>query len=427
MQRKPTNEELAQTAIQLLDQAEYLEQEKDWPKAIENYTNAAEYLKQSGYLQHRIEDIYTRITDLNNYVQQDKALMAQTQVANVEQLQEQGFALLDAAKKLEKEGRLEDAIQQYMSAISLLAQAGWTETQLDNIKSTVIKLGQTMQRQQQLQQQQSQQPTGAPFATQPQGVMQAEVDPKAAALKAYEAKKKQEEDMQNEAFALIDQAKTFETAKQFDGAIVNYEKAIGLLNALGWTQQTQNMGVVVEKLKRDKMAHEAALAQRAQQAAAVSQASVGLQASMQEAEPKLREMKILEFETKKKQEEKIQTKAFNLIDIGKRLEREKKYNEAITQFEESITLLKSINWDSYIQPVITFINDIKIKKQKEIEAEQIRAKRQTELSTLQQTIQTKQKEQFVQSAQESELKRREYEQKKTRRGTKRKRILRSAR
>jgi len=411
MQRKPTNEELAQMAIQLLDQAEILESEKNWPKAIENYTNAAEYLKQSGYLQHRIEDIYTRITDLNNYIQQDKALMQQTQVASIEQLQDQGFALLDAAKKLESEGRLEDAIQQYMSAISLLAQAGWTETQLDNIKGTVIKLGQTMQRQQQLQQQSTQQPAGAISVAQPQGVTTADVDPKAAALKAYEAKKKQEEDMQNEAFALIDQAKTFEQAKQFDGAIANYEKAIGLLNTLGWTQQTQNMGTVVEKLKRDKMAHEAALAQRAQQAAAASQASTQFQASMQQAEPQLREMKLLEFEAKKKQEEKIQTKAFNLIDIGKRFEREKKYDEAITQFEESISLLKSINWDSYIQPVITFINDIKLKKQKEVEAEQIRAKRQTELTTLQQTIQAKQKEQFVQSAQESELKRREFEQK----------------
>ncbi|GAJ08316.1 unnamed protein product [marine sediment metagenome] len=39
----------------------------------------------------------------------------------------------------------------------------------------------------------------------------------------------------------------------------------------------------------------------------------------------------LELEEFKKDEEKIQIDAFNLIDIGKKLEREKKYDKAIAK------------------------------------------------------------------------------------------------
>lgn len=73
MERKLSKEELAQKAIELLDQAEDFEQRQEWYKAIENYQRAADYLQQSGYLTHRIQDIYTRATEINNYLKQQQA------------------------------------------------------------------------------------------------------------------------------------------------------------------------------------------------------------------------------------------------------------------------------------------------------------------------------------------------------------------
>jgi hypothetical protein len=411
MERKVlTKEQMAQRAIELLDEAETFEEDKNWPKAIENYQRAADYLNQSGYLQHRIDDIYTRMTELNNLLAKEKGLLQQTQAvqaAQAEEAQEKGFILLDDAKKLESSGRFQESIQKYMDAISFLAQAGWTDSQLENLQSKIQEIALNIQRQQQMQQQ------GQPVATsQPAQVMSTSVQPvidqKAAAVKSYEARKIQEEDMQNQAFSLIDEAKSLELQKNYDGAIDSYQKAIGLLNTLGWAQQTQNLQLVVDKLRRDKEIFERAQSQRQQQVAMAQVAPVMEAPKVQET-PELREKKLIEFESKKRNEEEIQTQAFNLIDNGKRLERKKDYDEAISEFQKGIELLKSIGWDSYIHPVINFINDIKSKKEREIQAEQVRKKREDELQTLQKTIQEKQKEQFVESSQEQELKRIEFE------------------
>ena len=143
MQRKLSKEELAQKAIELLDHAENFEEKKEWYKAIENYQKAAEFLQQSGYLTHRIQDIYTRATEINHYLKQQKAYeSSQTQIqkAQLDQLQDQAFILLDEAKAYEESSKLQNAIQNYLSAIKLLAQSGWSEIQLENLKSKIVAL-----------------------------------------------------------------------------------------------------------------------------------------------------------------------------------------------------------------------------------------------------------------------------------------------
>ncbi|TFF87847.1 MAG: hypothetical protein EU548_09685, partial [Promethearchaeota archaeon] len=409
-------EELAQQALSLLESAERFETEQNWAKAIESYSNAAELLKQSGYLMHRIEDIYTRITELNSYLQQEKNYQQAQSQQQLDQLQDQAFALLDAAKRLEADGSFQDAIDQYMSAIGLLAQAGWTEVQLENIKGKVMALAENLEQQKRVQQQkemqyqQQQAPSPVGGQTQPMAPPQTSaMDQKAAALKAFEEKKRREEEMQNQAFSHIDNAKMFEKEKNYEGAIANYQKAIELLNQLGWTQQTESLRGVVEKLKRDKVAYEQAQAQP--MAAPVMEHPTPEISPVLKPEAELKEFKLMEYQEKKKKEEETQNRAFNLIDQGKRLEREKNYDEAIEKFEEAIALLKTIEWDSYIEPVVNFIENIKAKKNQEVQAELVRKKREQELHEIQQSITVKQKEQFQQSAQEMELKRREFEEK----------------
>ncbi|MHA1283596.1 MAG: hypothetical protein ACTSQP_13945 [Promethearchaeota archaeon] len=409
-------EELAQQALILLEQAEKFEEDRNWGKAIESYSKAADYLKQSGFLLHRIEDIYTRITELNNYIQQEKLFQqAQTQ-QQLEQLQNQAFALLDAAKRFESEGNFGDAIEQYMSAISLLAQAGWSEAQLEHIKSKITVLAQNLERQKLIQQQrelQYEQQLAISSEQQYEGFQppttMTAAEQKAAALRAFEERKQREEEMQNEAFAYIDKANIFEKEKKFDEAIENYRKAIELLNQLGWHQQTKNLEGIIEKLKRDKEAIEQLKVQKKQMEFEAVM-PIAEESTIEEV-PQLREFKLLEYEQKKKKEEEIQNKAFNLIDQGKRLEQEKKYDEAINAFKQAIELLKSIEWDTYIQPIVNFINDINRKREQEAQAEMIKKQREEELSKIQKAIAEKQKEQYVRSLQEMELKRREFEEK----------------
>ena len=113
----------------------------------------------------------------------------------------------------------------------------------------------------------------------------------------------------------------------------------------------------------------------------------------------------------RKDEENRQFAAFNLVDIGKKLEREKKYEQALTNFEKAIELFKSIDWDSYIQPVRNFIKGVKEKQENEEKAEELTQKRESELKNLQDTIYLKEREEIIQTARELDQKRLEHEQK----------------
>ncbi len=418
MQREPTSEGLAQKALELLNETDKLEEEKNWIKAIEKYKQAAECLKESGYLTHRIQDIYERITEINNYLSQEKEYLEQTQQAQTEQLQNKAFILLDDAKKLELDGFFEDAIQKYMSSIKLLVESGWTETQLENLKSRIIILAQNLEKQELIQkqkeiaytQQRPQVPIKLPHQPSSE-TTQIGADQKTQKLKAYEKRKKQEEEMQNNAFAYIDEAKEFEKEKKFDDALKKYQKATEILKSLGWTQQTQNIDKLIKKLQIQKENYINIQSQQKKPETTSIKEDFTLKSTMVQPIEDLKEKRLIEFEKKKKYEEDIQTEAFNLIDIGKRLEREKKYNEAINHFKKSINLLEMISWDSYVQPITNFINDIQKKQEREFKAEQIKKKRDDERNKLQKTIHEKQKEQFIQTAQDLELKRKEFERK----------------
>jgi len=210
MERKLSKEELAQKAIELIDEAEQLEERKEWYKSIELYQKAAEKLQQSGYLSHRIQDIYSRVTEINNYLKQQKTYdqaQSQIQKAKLDQLQDQAFTLIDGAKKDEKNRLFNDAIQKYMSAIKLLVECGWTETQLENLKTTIETLAQNIGEEkemnievrEQIQYQEALQDTSVSL----------QIDKKAEAIKAFEDKKKREEENQKKAFYLLDKAKEF--------------------------------------------------------------------------------------------------------------------------------------------------------------------------------------------------------------------------
>ncbi|MFW9897582.1 MAG: hypothetical protein ACFFD7_17385, partial [Candidatus Thorarchaeota archaeon] len=254
-------EELAQEAIKYLELAQKSEEEKDIQKAISNYEKAVEFLKKSGYLMHRVNEIYQRLDDLKDYLKKEE-IYQQTQIkAQSEKLQDQAFALLENAKKLEFDGFFEEASKQYLSAITLLSQSGWADTQLENIKLKVKNIREVLKREQPAQQLQKaelrlseeylksideNEPDVGDIFGQKSSVE------KATSIAQYRSRKKQEEEKQKHAFALIDKAKFFEKEKKFNQAITNYERAIELLDEIGWQEQTKNILVIIEKLRKDK-------------------------------------------------------------------------------------------------------------------------------------------------------------------------------
>jgi len=400
--------DLAQSALKFLEVAEKFEETKNWDKALENYEKAVEDLKQSGYLTERLSDLYSRIADIKNLINQRKRIQHSQATEQIEQLQEQAFAILDGAKKLEDDGFLDDSVKQYMSAISILVQSGWSEAQLETIKSQVISVAEEADKQRVLKRQAKQtlQNIEAPASIgieKPELDMSAQpvTDYKIEAVRSFEEKKKHEDKIQNDAFNLIDEAKNLEKTNNFNDAIKKYQESIKLLNSIGWTEQTKNIQVILANLKRRKEEFEK---YKVEKETPVEELII-VRPSISSANTEIGGVKLIEFEEKKKREEEIQTKAFNIIDLGKKLERERKFDEAIIKFDEAIELLRSIEWDSHVQPIINFKNNIKEKLAREEQAIKIREKRQEELEKLQETIYIKQKAQFEESAQEIAQKR----------------------
>jgi len=395
-------EEIAQEALKYLSLAQKFEEEKNLEKAVESYQLAADYLKNSGYLLNRVSDIYSKIEELKEFAKQELIYAQASVKSQIEQIQDQAFSLLDGAQKLESDGFLEDAISQYLSAIKLLVQAGWSESQLGNLKTKLTIISDKIERQKLVQKQEgieTQQITNFPIESKPQVVSafgKKKSVVKEEELKRYKGMKEREEEIQNNAFTFIDNAKFFEKDKKFDQAIENYENAVSLLNSIGWQDQTENISLIIQKLKKEKIEFEKFKAQKA-------------------VEPAISEMEIKENEIKKviikRDVEKIQFDAFNYVDIGKKLEREKKYNQAISSFEKAIELFKLIDWDSYIQPVINFIKNLKEKQENEKKTEELKQKRDVELENLQDTIYLKEREEIIQTTRELDQKRLEYEQK----------------
>ena len=395
-------EELAQEALRYLTIAQNFEEGKDFEKAIENYQLAADYLKSSGYLMNKIGDIYSRIEDLKEFAKREKIYDQASAKSQIEQIQEQAFSLLDGAQKLETDGFLEDSIDEYMSAIKLLVQAGWSETQLGDLKDKLTQIADKIEQQnlgKKKRSTETQQTTNVPMKVEPQ-VLSAFGEKKSASkeeeLRKYREMKEQEERVQNKAFTFIDNAKFFEKDKKFDQAIENYENAVNLLESIGWQDQTQNIILIINKLKKEKFEYEKFKEQKLAEPTIVEEKS-------KEA--------YIDIEEVRRDEENKQFAAFNLVDIGKKLEREKKYDQAIANFEKAIKLFKSIEWDSYIQPVKNFIKNVKEKQKNEEKAEELTEKRESELKNLQDTIYLKEREEIIQTARELDQKRLEHEQK----------------
>jgi len=396
------NEELAQEALKYLNLAQKFENEKNLEKAVESYELAASYLKNSGFMMDKISDIYSRIEELKDFAKQEIMYEQASAKNQLEQLQEQAFSLLDGAQKLETKGFLGDAIEQYEAAIKLLIQTGWSEVQLSNLRSKLTTLSENLKYHKST--------TNAKIGgAREQDITTEEVEPQvvgafggmksaveAEELKKFKDMKQREQEIQNDAFTFIDNAKFFETDKNFDKAIENYEKAVKLLNSIGLHDQTKNINIIIAKLKNDKKDYEQFRSQK-------------------QIEPTSTKEQTDQYEEARtdiyKDEEKLQIEAFNLVDIGKKLEREKKYDLAIIKFKVAIELFKSIEWDSYIQPVINFIKDIENKQAREEEENVSRHKREDQLKNLQDTIYFKEKDENIESARELDKRRLEYEQK----------------
>ena len=397
------NEGIAQEALKFLENAEKLEESGNLEEAIEYYQNAAEYLKRSGYSLTRINDIYERVQKLKDYISKDKSIRKAQLNAELEQLQERAFSLLDAANKFEITGQFNESIIQYNSAINLLVNAGWSDMQLENLREKVRTLSHKIAESQALNEQISKEVDNIqPEVSQAQvvGAFGKKKDAtKSEELRKFTEARAKEEKVQEDAFQFIDNARFFEQDRKYGKAIESYKNAVELLNSIGWREQTNQLESIIAKLEIDKRDYESY-----QQSKKLE--SGGIEYSEDKSQEKEEEFQksVQELEKLRLNEEKVQSQAFNLIDEGKRLEKEQKFDDALKVFYNAIELFNSIGWDSYIQPVKNLIKDIEERIAQEKKHSVLKEKRDDELKKIQDAIYLKERDEAQKTTREMEEK-----------------------
>lgn len=387
MYEKPSPQQLAEEAVRHLDLAEKYESQQKWAKAIEEYSKAVELLKLSGLLSLHIDDINERIVHLTQISQQEKALQRKKVEVELSGLRDEAFHFLDKAKSLEVDGRYQEAISCYSSAIKLLEQAKWDESLLGQIKLKLEKLVDIFKQQQIMAHQRALRAEQAPikveksFGAPETTIVPAGLDKRSKLRMEFETQKRREEDIQNRAFESIDMGKNLLEEKNFDVAKSKYLEALDLLRSIGWTDE--NLSYLygdIDSVERQRVAFEKAESQKVEQAARATPQTVTSETTPQkEIVPEIMDVQskaIMKYEAKIRREDEVQKKAFELMDEGERLIKVKEFDEAMEKYGMAGQLLESIGWADqlvHINKIIDKINKDRI-YYKKLQAQQIKAK-----------------------------------------------------
>jgi len=389
MFEKPSPQQLAEEAVRHLDLAEKFESQENWAKAIEEYSKAVDLLKRSGLLSLHIDDINERIMHLTQISQQNKALQRKRAEAEFSGLRDEAFHFLDKAKSLEVNGRYQEAISCYSSAIKLLEQAKWDESLLGQIKLKLEKLVDIFKQQQIMAHQRALKTEQAPikveksFGAPETTIVPAGLDKRSKLRMEFETQKRKEEDIQNSAFEAIDMGKKLLEEKNFNVAKSKYLEALDLLRSIGWTDE--NLSYLygdIDSVERQRVAFEKVEGQKVEQAARdTPQPIISEIYPQKEIVPEIMDVQsktIMKYEAKKRREDEVQKKAFELMDEGERLIKVKEFDEAMEKYGMAGQLLESIGWADqlvHINKIIDKINKDRV-NYKKLQTQQIKAKKE---------------------------------------------------
>ena len=246
-----------------------------------------------------------------------------------ESVAQEALKYLDNAQVLEENGKLEEAIENYLTAADFLKKSGYALTRIDDIYGRVQELKE--------------------FIIKERSIRQAQISSEL-------------EQLQERAFSLLDAANKFEIKGQFNEAIAQYNSAISLLINAGWSDmQLANLREKVNSLTL-KMAK---LQQQNTQGIEKSNSEIP-QAQVVGAFGKKKDAvkaeELRKFTETRDKEEKIQKDAFTFIDNAKFYEQDRKYDKAIESYRSAINLLNSIGWHSQTSQLESIVSKLEIEK-----------------------------------------------------------------
>ncbi|MGM0470239.1 MAG: hypothetical protein ACQERB_15675, partial [Promethearchaeati archaeon] len=376
-EKQLTPEDLANKAIKFLDLAGDYEDKNNFVQALENYQKALKYLIESGYLPHREEDIRNHITELENKIESEdksKQLIKKTQK---EKVQDEAFLLLDQGKYLELEGDFKKALSKYDSAISLLTEAGWSDSQLQNLKNKRNTLMEDYDKKKEIKKQKI-----VRYMTQKADRSNLKVDLEnlpelkgdlsrdkeyIGIQREFEAQK-EESEIKEKAFSLIDNARVLEQQEKWEEAINSLSEAIDLLKIIDWSSYIEPLKNQISQIEEKKESQKKERKQREKREEELRALKESIRKKRKE---KLEEITKSQIKKKKEIEGKKATKLqnedkfFTLLNRADKLVKDENYDAAISHYEEALQLIDNMGsgWENYVDTIQETIENIKNTKE----------------------------------------------------------------
>lgn len=414
------------TAFSLIDQAKIMVKEEKFQEAVAKYQNAIQLLKQAGWSDDQIGGIQNEISKLNLKLNKGMEKSGPTQTQTIsedfipafkqfDQKQITPFNISQDLQKIQqnqtyipsfqqfdqkdvipyntsKTKSIQEPEQAFMPTFSKIQSQineyqplktapkkeeeyvpGFLQFQQEQPKPAII--------------QQNQSPVSYQSAAIPEIDQSAVIENikihNEEARRELERKKQLEEEQQNKAFKLLDEAKKHENLKEYQNAIEKYIDAADILNNIGWVMETNKIYTVIEQLEQkiedDKKKNIQKSLEIKPEIPEISQSSVNVLDSNKSpiSDEKSSVFVIRDLENKKLESQKQQDEAFKLLQEGEKKASLRNYEDAIMDYNRAMTILNKIGWADYTIRIQDAINHLIEEKKTYEETLQKRITRQS--------------------------------------------------
>ncbi|MBN1214937.1 MAG: hypothetical protein JXA99_05780 [Candidatus Lokiarchaeota archaeon] len=395
---------LQKEAFLLIEQAEGLEKEGNFQKAIKKYELAIQLLKESGWTGVQLQHILEKIKYLNKNLGSQDLIKRQKTLQYIDQkpkqhgivetkknfqslqesyleakneeerIREEAFKLIDDANELDKNEKYDEAIDQVNQAIDLFKSINWGSY----IQPFEELLGQINERKE------------MKIAERQRRKMQEEriyeikefIDKKShdtvdissqeqvQKLEAYETRKREEKEKEEKFFKILEKADHLINYEEFDDAIKEYNNALDFLKDMGkgWEYYIPTIQNTINSVKTKKESHLNMEIQQQKQKEDILkqnqdfQEFVSKNLSIERKVLENKELIIREREKEKEYFEKRKELAFNYLDSARNYVSTGELDNAILAYQNSMNIFEEINWIDEIDLIQRSISEVKEKK-----------------------------------------------------------------
>jgi hypothetical protein len=379
-------DEILYQAYLLMEKADIHEKAEEYISAIYKYQKSAEILKQYGLEDEKIEEIHTRISDLDILYDHQKQ-----ETKKPEKLEKMAFEWIEAAKDLEIREKYQSETVCYNFAIDLLSAAGWDDSQLeqfrkknhgkddkDNKINISVKIDQIPKR---------------------TTTYNEDTENYINRAQEFEVRKQTLKNIQIQAFGLIDEANKLldKMVPDYDKSIELYKKAYMFLIQAGWTSEAEYLNTMIENIYLEQKRITEIEDTNGIATSDLDQESIDFKQESLErvrANEKFKEeqkKRFREFQEQKKNRYATENDAINLMNIAEKATKINDFSKAAEFYKKATESFKKIGWSAdQLDLIQNEVDKMKVlqgqKEQEQKWASEIKLKKE------QQTLMNKQKE-----------------------------------